>query len=100
MSTDLPITLSCLRDIGWKEWDPIGLLKAGEAWDQKPYADEYDEYLCKVAADLGNGGPLAEAIKYLLCIEREHMALGVRLGQEARAEATARAIQRTGAASG
>ncbi|MEA1831298.1 hypothetical protein U8607_04300 [Methylobacterium durans] len=95
MSTDLSITLSRLRDIGWKEWDPIGLLTAGEAWDQKPFADEYDDYLRKVVAGFRNGRPLAEAVEYLLRIEREHMALGIRLGQEARAEATARAIQRS-----
>lgn len=94
MSTHLPITLSRLRDIGWKEWDPIGLLTAGESGEQKPFADEYDDYLHKVVADFRSGRPLAEAVEYLLCIEREHMALGTRLGQKARAEATARSIQR------
>lgn len=88
-----PKQLPRLRDIGWREWDPIGLLAAGEAWDQEPFADEYDEYLCKVADDLRGGGSIAQAVEYLLRIEREHMALGIRIGQEARAEATARAIQ-------
>ena len=50
MNAHAPMALSRLRDVGWKEWDPIGLLAAGEAWDQKPFADEYDDYLRKVAA--------------------------------------------------
>lgn len=94
MSTEPPIGLSRLRDIGWKEWDPIGLLASGEAWDRQPFADEYDRYLVEVAAELRDGMPLAEAVAYLLRIEREHMALGVQSGQEARAEATARSIRR------
>lgn len=99
MSTDLPITLTHLREIGWREWDPIGLLSIGETWAQKPFADEYDEYLRKVVAHFLDGRPLTEAVEYLLSIERNHMALGIRAGQEARAEAAARAIQRSIAAS-
>ncbi|SFJ18295.1 hypothetical protein SAMN05216304_105176 [Bosea sp. OK403] len=82
-----------LREIGWRNWDPIGLLAAGEQWHEKSFADEYDDYLRKVAADFRAGGSLAQAVEYLLRIEREHMVLGVRSGQEKRAEATAQAIQ-------
>jgi hypothetical protein len=94
MNTKPPIKLSRLRDIGWREWDPIGLLAAGEAWDQKPFADEYDAYLLRVAGDLRRGGALQEAVACLLSIERGHIGLGFRPGQEVRAEATAHAIQR------
>ncbi|WNJ90516.1 hypothetical protein [Bosea sp. 685] len=90
MSDDL---LSGLREIGWRNWDPIGLLAAGEQWQEKSFADEYDDYLRKVAADFRAGGSIAQAVEYLLRIEREHMVLGVRSGQERRAEATAQAIQ-------
>ncbi|KMO40600.1 hypothetical protein [Methylobacterium aquaticum] len=93
MTDTPPIALSRLRTIGWREWDPIGLLAAGEAWDHKPFADEYDAYLLKVAGDLRRGGGLREAVAYLLSVERDHMAIGDRPGQDVRAETTARAIQ-------
>ena len=99
MSSDPPIELSRLRDIGWTEWDPIGLLNRGQAWDGKPCADEYDSYLLKVASDLRRGASVEGAIEYLLNVEREHMGLGIQPGQEDRAEATALAIQRVVAAS-
>jgi hypothetical protein len=94
MTPDLPTPLTQLRHIGWREWDPIGLLAVGEAWEQEPFADEYDAYLLQVAADFRDGKSLAHAIEYLLHIEREHMAVGLRVGQKERAEATARAIRR------
>jgi hypothetical protein len=72
---------------------------AGEPWDGKPYADEYDNYLLKVASDLHRGGSIQGAVEYLLVIEREHMGLAIRPGQEDKAKATARAIQRDVAAS-
>ena len=75
MSADPPIKLSILRDIGWKDWDPISLLTAGEVWDRKPFADEYDAYLLKVAGDLCRGGSFENAVEYLLDIERAHMGL-------------------------
>ncbi|MCJ2032093.1 hypothetical protein MKK50_22250 [Methylobacterium sp. J-043] len=80
MTNRPPIKLSRLRDIGWREWDPIGLLAAGETWDHKLFADEYDAYLMKVAGDLRRGGELQEAASYLVSIERDYMAIGVRPG--------------------
>jgi len=42
MSSYPPLKLSRLRDIGWREWDPIGLLPQGDAWESYPeFADEY-----------------------------------------------------------
>lgn len=72
----------------------IGLLPYGAAWEEQPFADEYDDYLRKVEGDLRNGLGVAEVVAYLVRIEREHMGLGVRPGQDARAEATVRAVQR------
>ena len=63
MSADPPFKLSSLRDIGWNEWDPIGLLAAGEVWNQKPFADEYDTYLLEVAGDLRRGGSVESAVE-------------------------------------
>ncbi|NNM72507.1 hypothetical protein [Enterovirga aerilata] len=94
MGADPAIKLSSLRDIGWREWDPIGLLPPDRHWDEEPFADEYDRYLLKAAGDLRRGGALEDAVRYLLEVEREHMGLGPGPGQEARAEATARSIQR------
>jgi hypothetical protein len=93
MSSHRPIKLSILRDIGWKEWDPIGLLAPGQKWDHEPFADEYDGYLLKAAGDLRRKVPLEEVVRYLLRIEREGIGLGVHSGQTERAEATVRLIQ-------
>ena len=89
-----PIKLSVLRDIGWKEWDPIGLLAIGEAWDHQPFADEYDRYLLAVAGDLRRGGSLANAVQFLLRAVRETMGISAHPDQEVRASTTARLIQR------
>jgi hypothetical protein len=71
-----PVKLSHLRDIGWKEWDPIGLLHEGQAWDHKPFADEYDGYLLHVVGLLRDGKPKDEAVAYLNRVGSEHMGLG------------------------
>lgn len=89
-----PIKVSVLRDIGWKEWDPIGLLAAGEIWDHQPFADEYDRYLLAVAGDFRRGGAFENAVEFFLKVEREIMGLGVRPGQDTRASTIARLIQR------
>jgi hypothetical protein len=93
MSSDRPIKLSVLRDIGWKEWDPIRLLGSGQKWDHEPFADEYDRYLLKAAGDLRRKVSRAEVVGYLLSVERETMGIGVHPGQTQRAEATACLIQ-------
>ncbi|KQT50064.1 hypothetical protein ASG52_08305 [Methylobacterium sp. Leaf456] len=93
MSPKPPIKLSVLRDIGWKEWDPIRLLADGEVWDHQPFADEYDGYLLKVAGDLRRGASLQDVIDYLLVTERGNLGPTYSKDQEARAERTARAIQ-------
>lgn len=63
-----PIKLSVLRDIGWKEWDPIGLLAAGEIWDHQPFADEYDRYLLAVAGGFRRGMSLEDATQFCLLL--------------------------------
>ena len=88
-----PIKLSVLRDIGWKEWDPIGILPEGRNWDHEPFANEYDSYLLEVAGAFRRGASLTEATSYLAHIEREHMGLSNQTDRLARAEATARLIQ-------
>lgn len=67
--------LSRLRDLGFTIWDPIGLLPAGETWDHKPFASEYDSYLDAAASMLRRGEPSAAVVKFLVEIETEHMGL-------------------------
>jgi hypothetical protein len=43
MNQRIKVRLSRLRDIGWTEWDPIGLCPP-EGWEGIPAADEYDGY--------------------------------------------------------
>ena len=81
-----PVKLSVLRDIGWREWDPIGLRPA-EGWQASSAADEYDSYLLHVAARLQKDERDADLIDYLVRIETEHM--GLRRGDTTRARAAA-----------
>ncbi|MGQ3284712.1 hypothetical protein [Bosea sp. (in: a-proteobacteria)] len=89
-----PIKLSALRDIGWKEWDPIGILPPGEIWDHQPFADEYDRYLLAVAGGFRRGMSLEDATQYLLRAARQQMGLSPHPLQIEQASATARSIQR------
>jgi len=96
MSSHAPLKLSRLRDIGWREWDPIGLLPAGTAWESYPeFADEYDRYLLEAASRLRRDWAVSDAVDYLISIASEHMGLGPPPDSSAskRAEATATAIK-------
>lgn len=103
MSTLAPkprVKLSRLRDIAWTLWDPIGLLRRPghptRRWDEDSnlgFADEYDSYLTSAAAQLRDGTPMAEVVKWLMWIEAEHMGLGERPNARERAEAVVAAIQ-------
>lgn len=84
--------LSRLRDIGWKEWDPIRLLPVGEKWELHPeFADEYDRYLLQASSELRGTWSISDAVEYLIFIESEHMGLG--RADRMRAEATAKALK-------
>lgn len=88
------IKLSRLREIGWSQWDPIGLSQMGDDhWkDGGPCADEYDSYLLGVVGRLRRGEPTSEAVSYLEQIEIEHMGGGRNSTTRQRAEATVAAI--------
>jgi hypothetical protein len=89
----LPLKLSRLRDIGWTEWDPIGLLPKGHSWENYPeFADEYDRYLLEAASRLRRDWSISDATNYLVWAASEHMGLGKLVNQIA-AEATAKAIK-------
>lgn len=82
-----------LRDIGWREWDPIGLLPMEGGWQASGVADEYDRYLLHVAAGLQNGDPDAVLTDYLVSIETEHMGLSPSDTAPLRASATVMALR-------
>jgi hypothetical protein len=89
------IKLSRLRDIGWSFWDPIGLLYAGQKWEDEAnqhFADEYDNYLLHAAGMLRRGSTDAEVLRFLVEIEAIHIGVD-RLDAHRRAEAVVTAIR-------
>jgi hypothetical protein len=73
--------LDILRDIGWKYWDPIGVVGPDVGWP----ADEYDTYLMSIAGAMWNGRSQQEAADYLVKIEIEYMGLEPFDGMQERA---------------
>lgn len=93
------VKLSKLRDIGWYQWDPIGLLMAdGFArgrWSDEAnqgFANEYDHYLIAAASQLRQGEPPKQVVDYLVDVETNHMGLGRNRTARTRAEAVVTAI--------
>ncbi|WP_145635238.1 hypothetical protein [Rhizobium sp. ERR 1071] len=89
------IKLSRLRDIGWSLWDPIGLLKPGQRWEDeecRSFADEYDTYLLNAAEQLRRGVATSTVIAYLVDIEANYMGLGQRPDTHERANSLVGAI--------
>jgi len=79
-----------LRKIGWLLWDPIGL--AGDLLDHREaVADEYDEYVLHVAAQLDSGVDEKACVRYLIYVETNDMGLR-RPDAAERATLTVRAI--------
>ena len=93
------VRLSKLRDIGWRLWDPIGLLRANGPpsgnWDDEAnlgFADEYDTYLISAASQLRQGVPGDKVADYLVQMECEYMALPRDPTTRKRAEAVVAAL--------
>lgn len=93
MTSRLPVKLSVLRDIGWSEWDPIGLRELDGGWEGSNAADEYDGYLLNVAGRLQRGEPDSDLVDYLVEIETDHMGAGLTPTARPRASATVKAIR-------
>lgn len=68
------IKLSVLRDIGWGQWDPIGLASGDGGWPAG-CADEYDSYLQCAAGMFVRGNSRQEVAAYLMQIASKHMGL-------------------------
>ena len=81
-----------LRDIGWSEWDPLGLKGSEGGWRFSDAANEYDRYMLHVLDGLQHGEPEAAMIEYLIGIEVDHMGLNLGPDTRARAKATVAAI--------
>lgn len=93
MSSHPSVKLSALRDIGWREWDPIGLSKIKGGWEGSSAADEYDNYLLHLAARLQNGEADDPLVDYLVHIETGHMGLTPNATARPRAAATTAAMR-------
>jgi hypothetical protein len=70
------LELSRLRQIGWDEWDPIGIRSINDQSWRGPAADEYDQYLLHAASLLLGGAGKKRVVEYLDMIASEHMVLG------------------------
>jgi hypothetical protein len=84
--------LDHLRDIGWRLWDPIGLLDADEDWRTAGFADEYDTYLLHAAGMIRKGEPASAVAAYLYWVETVTIGLGERETTHARIEAAVQAL--------
>ncbi|MBY3433417.1 hypothetical protein HFN89_04585 [Rhizobium laguerreae] len=89
----MAIDLNRLREIGWSEWDPIGLLGNRDTWRRAPFENEYGHYLIRVADGLIAGDDEAELVAYLVTIVRDNMGLGRSDLSKNRAAATVAAIK-------
>jgi hypothetical protein len=77
-----------LRELGWKHWDPIGLIK-----DRMHCDDEYDRYM-KQAYQMSLQGASVEIMaEYLEHIETEYIGLQVQDDTKTRAFQTATALK-------
>jgi hypothetical protein len=60
---DIRALLPCLREIGFRHWDPLGLRDCLE--DSEPINDEYDSYLLKAFAAAINSNDMDRVIQVL-----------------------------------
>ena len=87
------VKLSVLRDIGWDQWDPIGLNGSDGGWRRSNAADEYDRYLMRVVDCLQSGESNETLVDYLVSVETIHMRQSATSTSRSRAEATVAALR-------
>lgn len=92
MSARSSMRLSILRDIAWREWDPVGLNGSDGGWRRSDAADEYDRYMRRVAGGLQSGEPKHVLVDYLVNIAIAHMGQPNTSSARTRAEATVDAM--------
>jgi hypothetical protein len=93
MSSRPPVKLSVLRNIGWKQWDPIGLANIEGGWEDSNFADEYDGYLLEVVGRIRTGEENKATVGYLVWAETDRMGLNLTPSAVSRAEATVSAVR-------
>jgi len=93
VSDALSMKLSVLRDIGWDQWDPIGLSGSEGGWRRSHAADEYDRYMRRVVEGLERGESDESLVVYLVSIETRHMGLTETPATRMRAQATVAKIR-------
>jgi hypothetical protein len=81
-----------LRKIGFRVWDPIGLLFFQPDWEDSGFENEYDNYLLRVAAMLCRNESAKAAEQYLVGIEVDEMGLGMSPTTKLRAKNTIQAL--------
>lgn len=87
------VKMSVLRDIGWDQWDPIGLSGSEGGWRRSHAADEYDRYMWRVADGLRRGESDESLVDYLVSIETLHMGLTETPATRVRARATITSVR-------
>lgn len=87
------IQLCHLREIGWREWNPLDLPPPEEnAWRRVNIA-EYDNHLLHAVCLLKKGGTVVEAAAYLENAAKQYQAEDApSSGERKSAERTARAL--------
>ncbi|MEF0938927.1 hypothetical protein [Rhizobium sp. BR 362] len=70
------VDIHALRQIGWDNWDPIGIRQIDDVAWRSTAADEYDTYLFHVANMILGGTTSDEAAAYLDRIASDNMAVG------------------------
>jgi len=83
MTSNANFQLSRLREIGWSQWDPIGL-NDHEDWPE----DEYDTYLMQAAGRLWRGVGEEDVADYLVDVEANYMGGGPSADSRVRANKT------------
>ena len=92
MTTIPTFKLSRLRDIGWGQWDPIGIAGPNGSWPEEA-VDEYDSYLLQAAAKIWNQQTDKDVTDYLVEIETVHMGLSLTPGLRERALTVTRELR-------
>ena len=75
MQDRFEINIHALRQIGWDNWDPIGIRQLDDSAWRTDAADEYDTYLLQAAEMILHGSALETVAAYLDKIVSEYMGL-------------------------
>ena len=66
------VRLCDLREIGWREWNPLGLPPPKEDTWRHANIAEYDNHMLHIACLLKKGGGTRDAVAYLVAAAAEY----------------------------